>query len=168
MPGTRSGGNDAGVTTEIHPARTAADYADATRLIRAYAASLPFALDFQGVDEELADLPAEYGPPAGALLIARHEGEAVGCVAVRPLEGDISEMKRLYVLPTARGLNVGRTLARDIISAARDLGYRRMRLDTIETMSAAMALYRSLGFVEIPPYYDNPIAGARFFELPLR
>ena len=160
----RSGGKDASVPTEIHPARTAADYADAARLIRAYAASLPFALDFQGFDEELADLPAEYGPPAGVLLIARRGAEAVGCVGVRPLDGDVCEMKRLYVLPAARGHHVGRTLAVAIISAARDLGYRRMRLDTIETMSAAMALYRSLGFVEIAPYYDNPIAGARFFE----
>jgi putative acetyltransferase len=143
------------------------DYADAAQLIRAYASSLPFALDFQGFDREIADLAAEYGPPTGELLIARRGDEAVGCVGVRALEGDACEMKRLYVLPGARGLGVGRMLAVRIIDAARGLGYRRMRLDTIETMDAAMALYRSLGFVEIPAYYDNPVPGARYFELVL-
>jgi ribosomal protein S18 acetylase RimI-like enzyme len=151
----------------IVPARAKPDYADAAQVIRAYAASLPFALDFQGFDREIADLRAEYGPPSGELLIARRSEEAVGCVGVRPLEDDVCEMKRLYVLPEARGLGLGRILAVRIIDAARQLGYRRMRLDTIETMEPAMALYRSLGFVEIPAYYDNPVPGARYFELVL-
>jgi ribosomal protein S18 acetylase RimI-like enzyme len=175
LPQTPSRGKLPGVSAadpardiSILPARSATDYADAARVIRAYAKSLPFPLDFQGFDREIADLAAEYGPPTGELLIARRAAaETLGCVGVRPLAGDACEMKRLYVLPTARGLGLGRTLAVRIIDAARHLGYRRMRLDTIQTMAPAMALYRSLGFLEIPAYYDNPVPGARYFELML-
>ena len=151
----------------IAPARADADYEDARRLIREYAASLPFALDFQGFDRELADLRAIYGPPSGELLLARREGAVVGVVGVRPLVDDVCEMKRMYVVRAMRGHGLGLALGFAIARAARDLGYRRMRLDTIDSMHAAIKNYRALGCVEIPAYYENPVPGARYFELVL-
>jgi GNAT superfamily N-acetyltransferase len=136
-------------------------------LLRAYAASLPFELDFQDFDRELAELPGAYAPPRGALLVARVGGEAIGCVAVRPLTGDTCEMKRLFVLPAARGTGLGRRLAVAIVTEARRLGYARMRLDTTPGMETAQALYEELGFEEIAPYTRNPVVGTRFLELQL-
>ena len=154
---------DHGLT--IRPAAGEADLASARALFLDYAQGLGFSLCFQGFDQELAELPGKYAPPKGALLLAGSSG----CVAVRPLTDDIAEMKRLYVAPAARGTGLGRRLALASIEAARTAGYRAIRLDTIEaTMGAAVALYRSLGFEEIAPYYDNPIPGARYFERTLR
>lgn len=101
------------------------------------------------------------------MLVARAHGEVLGCVAVRPLGPDVCEMKRLYVRPEARGSGVGRALAEAAIAAAREVGYERMRLDTLPQMVEARPLYASLGFSEIAPYYDNPVPGARFMELAL-
>ncbi|HEX4525675.1 MAG TPA: GNAT family N-acetyltransferase [Gaiellaceae bacterium] len=140
---------------------------DVRALLRAYAASLPFELDFQDFDRELAELPGAYAPPRGALLVARVEGEAIGCVALRPLIGDTCEMKRLFVLPAARGTGLGRRLAVAIVSEGRRRGYARMRLDTTPGMETAQALYEELGFEEIAPYTRNPVAGTRFLELEL-
>jgi GNAT superfamily N-acetyltransferase len=140
---------------------------DVRALLRAYAASLPFELDFQDFDRELAGLPGAYAPPRGALLVARSDGAASGCVALRPLAGDICEMKRLFVLPSARGTGLGRRLATAIVAEARRLGYAQMRLDTTPGMETAQALYEELGFVETEPYTHNPVAGTRFLELQL-
>ena len=138
-------------------------------LFEEYAGALGFGLSFQRFDEELATLPGAYTPPKGLLLLAEIDGKPVGCVGLRPLDDEDAccELKRMYVRPTHRGRGVGRALAVAIIRAAREREYARMRLDTIDTMVAAIALYSSLGFVEIPPYRPNPIIGASFFELSL-
>ena len=133
-----------------------------------YANSLGFSLCFQSFDQELASLPGDYSPPDGRLLLATSNGQPAGCVALHKLDPDISEMKRLYVRPQSRGKGLGCELAEKIISAARDLGYKKLRLDTVEPkMQAAVAMYRQLGFSEIPPYRQNPIAGALYMELQL-
>lgn len=136
-------------------------------LFEEYAASLGVDLFFQGFAEELATLPGSYAPPAGRLLLATQDDEIAGCVALRPLEPAICEMKRLYVRPTYRSLGVGRMLAERVVQEARNAGYGCMRLDSLPSMVAALSLYRQLGFRQITPYCDNPIAGAVFLELEL-
>lgn len=151
----------------IVSAESEAHLAEARSLLREYAGSLNFDLCFQGFDKELSSLPGEYAPPDGALLLAVEGKNAVGCVALRKLDGETCEMKRLYVKPSARGTGLGRRLAAAIIEEARRRGYRRMRLDTLATMKAATSLYRSLGFVDTGPYRFNPIEGATYLELDL-
>ena len=136
-------------------------------LFREYADSIEVDLCFQSFDRELAELPGKYAPPAGRLLLAEVGHQPAGCVALRSLETSTAEMKRLYVRPEFRGQRIGRALATEIIVAARELGYERMRLDTLATMSEAIGLYESLGFQRIPPYYHNPSTLAVFFELKL-
>jgi GNAT superfamily N-acetyltransferase len=148
--------------SEIRPADPNKDLPVVRRLFREYAAGLGIDLCFQGFEAELATLPGRYAPPRGRLLLAWSDGEPVGCAALRPLEGDACEMKRLYVQPAARGCQLGRRLAQGICEEARKAGYRRIFLDTLPTMSAAMRLYSELGFKAVEPYVFNPIEGAIF------
>ena len=126
---------------------------------------MPFSLDFQGFDAELAGLPVPYAPPGGCLLIAKEGSAAVGIVGLKPLAPGIAEIKRLYVVPSARGTGLGRALAQRALAEARAKGYERVRLDTHRTsMGAAIALYRALGFVQISAYGPNPDGQFTFFE----
>jgi len=141
-----------------------ADDIDVVRdLINEYAASLGVDLSFQDLDHELSTLESFYE----LILIARDDARVAGCVALRRIDDSICEMKRLYVRPAFRGHDLGRKLAARIIDEARIRGYKRMRLDTLPTMTAAIPLYQSLGFVEIAPYRFNPVEGTRFMELAL-
>lgn len=148
----------------IAEAVSIADLDAARALIREYQLSLGIDLEFQHFSEELARLGEMYGPPRGVLLVARLDGVPVGCVGVRPLDPPACEMKRLYVAPAGRGRGLGRALAVQAMDAARARGYTVMRLDTLPAMHAAQALYVALGFRDVPPYCDNPVAGTRFLE----
>ncbi|MBS0395908.1 MAG: GNAT family N-acetyltransferase, partial [Proteobacteria bacterium] len=124
-------------------------------------------LGFQDLGHELETLPAQYGPPSGAFLLARDGTRALGGVGLRALEPAVAELKRLYVVPAARGTGTGRALVVAMLERARALGYRRVRLDTLPAMAEAQALYRALGFREIAPYRFNPLPGTAYFELGL-
>ncbi len=146
----------------IRPA-TVADLDEIRMMLREYAAWLEVDLCFQNFEEELAGLPGEYHPPGGRLLIS----EDAGCVALRRIDEEVCEMKRLYVRPEHRGSGLGRRLVLAIIEEARGIGYRRIRLDTMPKMDRAQGLYAALGFREIAAYRYNPEPGARFLELAL-
>jgi putative acetyltransferase len=140
----------------------------ARALFEEYAAWVEISLCFQNFEAELAGLPGDYEPPEGRLLLALVDQEVAGCIALRDLGEDACEMKRLYLKPEFRRKGLGRVLAEKLIAEARLIGYKRMRLDTLPPkMDKAIALYRSLGFKEIPAYYSNPVAGAIFMELEL-
>ena len=140
------------------------DLAAVRELLHEYESSLGVSLDFQGFADELAELPGAYAPPGGALLVAP---DAAGCVALRRIDEQTCELKRLYVRPAWRGHGLGRQLTLAALDRARDLGYRHVRLDTLPGMESAQALYAELGFREIAPYRPNPVPGARFLELDL-
>jgi len=152
---------------EIRWAMIPGDIMAVRNLFQQYADSLNFDLDFQDFSQELETLPGKYSAPKGSILVAKENGETLGCVAVRPLGSEICEMKRLYVKPAHRGKKVGRELAMAIIEEAKRLGYKAMRLDTVEAMKEASALYWALGFQQIDAYYYNPLPGAMYFELKL-
>jgi putative acetyltransferase len=152
----------------IFQAETSEHYLAARGLFEEYAAELGHDLEFQHFSQELESLPGAYVPPRGRLLLATHDDAPAGCVALREQDATTCEMKRMYVRPDFRRQGIGRRLAVEIIAAARRIGYQRMRLDTLRPMSIPRALYRSLGFREVPAYYENPIPGAVFLELDLR
>jgi putative acetyltransferase len=141
------------------------DLEEVRDLFEEYAASLGFDLDFQDFDNELHDLPGHYARPDGCILLARVNTETAGCVAIRRLEQHICEMKRLYVRQPFRGTGIGRLLTLRVVAEARAMGYIRMRLDTLASMTTARSLYRSIGFEEIKPYRFNPFRDAVFMEL---
>ncbi|RDS82906.1 GNAT family N-acetyltransferase [Dyella monticola] len=143
------------------------DAGEVYRLFREYADSLGVDLGFQRFDDEVASLPGKYAPPAGRLLLAWQGNEVLGCVALRPLHEKSCEMKRLYVRPQARGMQLGRKLAERLCEEARAAGYTRMCLDTLPSMATAQGLYRSMGFEPIEPYVFNPIEGTKFLALVL-
>jgi putative acetyltransferase len=150
----------------IIQAQSAEDIDRARELFEEYAAWLGINLCFQNFDKELAELPGGYAPPTGRLLLAFDGDQISGCVALRALGDRVCEMKRLYVRPGYRGKGLGHKLTEAVIKAAREIGYERMRLDTLPgKMDRAIAMYRSLGFQEIPSYYHNPVAGVTFMEL---
>lgn len=173
----------------IYPAQSAAEIELIRELFLEYAKSLGFSLCFQGFDQELAGLPGDYAPPDGRLLLAEYDGKAAGCGALHRVaspeyrvpsnerqtktgperEERIGEMKRLYLRPEFRGKGLGRALAERILQEARGIGYTKLRLDTVEpVMQDAVAMYRRMGFREIKPYRENPMAGTLYMELDLR
>ena len=162
----------------MRQAASATELEEVRELFREYASSLEISLCFQNFEEELATLPGKYAAPRGRLILALEQdsepgaaqrgsssGQAAGCVGLRPLEPGVCEMKRLFVRPTWRGMGLGRLLAEKIISAAAEIGYRRVRLDTLDSLKPAIELYRSLGFRRIAPYYENPNDRVVFMEL---
>jgi len=152
---------------EIKQAATPAEVEQARELLVEYANSLDFELCFQAFERELADLPGAYAPPRGRLLLAYWEGALAGVIALRPYGDQDCEMKRFYVRPAFRGKGIGKALTAALLAAARAEGYRRMVLDTVPSMAAAIALYKGLGFTATDPYCHNPIAGATFMMLEL-
>lgn len=149
-------------------AESEAQVEEARKLFLEYASWLGLDLCFQNFEQELAGLPGKYAAPEGRLLLALDDesGALAGCVALRKLDQERCEMKRLYVRPYLRGKGLGRRLAESIIAEARGIGYRRMLLDTLpERMGQAVEMYRSMGFREVEPYYHNPVKGAVFMEL---
>ena len=156
---------------EILSPRNEADLLQTKEIFLAYAKAINIDLCFQDFDTELANLPGDYSPPRGALLLAWVDQKLAGCCAMRPLDSsdyaNAAEMKRLFVRPEFRGLGLGRQLAESIIDAARMSGYDSVLLDTLDDMEIARAMYEDLGFKEIPPYYHNPLAGAHYLKVDL-
>jgi ribosomal protein S18 acetylase RimI-like enzyme len=159
--------NNDGIGVALRQADSLELVVTARDLFREYAEAIGTDLEFQGFTAELAALPKPYVPPRGALLIAQIESAAAGCVALRPLDEHRGEMKRLYVRPAYRKSGLGKTLVEGAIGAARRIGYRELRLDTLAGMTSAQALYRRLGFVEIPPYNTTHLPGTQFYSLDL-
>ena len=151
----------------IVEANTHEDVDHARTLFKEYEAGLGISLCFQNFDHELKNLPGDYAPPDGRLLLAKVDDQIAGCIALRKLAPGICEMKRLFVRPAYRSTGLGRDLVNTILDEARKLGYTHMRLDTLPgRMDKAIALYRSIGFVDIEPYYRS-VEGAKFMELDL-
>lgn len=158
-------------TVEIVIASAPEQVADAREIFREYAAGLGVDLRFQNFEAELAALPGDYSPPGGTLLLAYVDGALAGCGALRPLPDvdypDACEMKRLYVRRAFRRLGLGRQIAQRLMDAATQAGYSTLLLDTLDDMEAAREMYAALGFVEVPPYYHNPVPGAHYLKADL-
>jgi putative acetyltransferase len=155
------------MSMNISQATSAEEIAAIRELFEEYAGSLGIDLSYQGFPKELADLPGAYAPPLGRLLLATDEGISAGCVALRPVDNQTCEMKRLFVRPERQGVGAGRMLAARVITEARSIGYLTILLDTLPSMKSALRLYESLGFVRRRPYFQTPIEGNVFMELRL-
>jgi GNAT superfamily N-acetyltransferase len=151
----------------IRFASSADDVARARALFVEYAQWLSYDLCFQGFEQEIATLPGAYAPPRGRLLVVGAPGDAFGCIALRPIDATTGEVKRLFVREGHRGENWGRQLAETLIDEARGIGYRQLKLDTLESMHAARALYTALGFRPCEAYYHNPLPGVIYMSLRL-
>ncbi|MBS1542234.1 MAG: GNAT family N-acetyltransferase [Bacteroidetes bacterium] len=148
----------------IEIASTPEQFQVARDLFREYAATLSVDLCFQNFDKELQEIDLQYGSPAGALMLVMRDGRAIGCGAIRKLEGKVGELKRMYLRPDARGLGVGSKLLSKCFEVARRLGYDTLRLDTLPEMTDAQAMYRKHGFYEISSYRSNPVKGSLYME----
>jgi ribosomal protein S18 acetylase RimI-like enzyme len=148
----------------VRPARLPDEVPAVRGLFREYAAGLGIDLCFQDFDAELAGLPGAYAPPSGRLLVAEVDGGPVGCVALRPQAPGVCELKRLYVRPAYRGRGLGRRLLEALLAEAIAAGYREAVFDTLQSMTEAVALYRSLGFRETEPYNEHPVCGTLWFR----
>jgi ribosomal protein S18 acetylase RimI-like enzyme len=153
----------------IKPAVTDTDLHHVGELFRSYVESLGIDLGYQDFESELASLPGKYAPPKGALFIAKNgQGHAIGCAGLRPLsENGVCEMKRLYVAPIGRGMGLGKALMHLVLAEAARLGYQEIRLDTLPNMAEAISMYKKVGFVEIPAYYETPSDENIFMSLKL-
>ncbi|CAN5463467.1 N-acetyltransferase [soil metagenome] len=152
----------------IEQATTSADLDVFRAMCREYAAELGIDLEMQNLTQELAELPGKYAPPAGALLLARVDGQVAGCVALKKLSEGIGEMKRLFIRPAYRKIGLGRRLVERIVGETRGLGYGVLRLDTLPgKRGRAVALYRSIGFVSIPAYWNSTLPGTEYMEMKL-
>jgi ribosomal protein S18 acetylase RimI-like enzyme len=168
----RNAGSSSAISAFQGLAPQQAEFPRQTSLVRElfleYAKSLNFSLCFQSFEQELAKLPGDYAPPEGRLSLATLDAQPAGCVALHKLDPEICEMKRLYVRPHFRGMGLGKALVERVVADASEIGYKRMRLDTVEpVMRYAVRLYRNVGFIEIAPYRENPIEGALYMELRL-
>jgi len=159
--------SNAGVSIRLFQAATSHEWDEARRLVREYATSLNVDLSFQNFDEELQHFATEYAAPRGAFVLAEEAGQYLACIGLRPFSEDIGEVKRLYVVPAARGRGLGRVLVERIIAVARAIGYRSVLLDTLPFMKEAQGLYLSLGFRPTTAYRFNPIEGSAFLRLDL-
>ena len=160
---TASSGGD----LNIREAEGAADMKAVRELFIEFQGIINVDLCFQGFDEELATLPGRYARPLGRLFLAMDGDEAVGVTGLRPTGDGVAEMKRLYLRPPWRGSGLGRRLAEAVVDAARHAGHKKICLDTLDFMDEARNMYRSMGFVEIPAYYDNPLDGVLYLECDL-
>lgn len=149
---------------QIIKALTAAHYTAAGALFKEYAQWLGIDLCFQQFDDELAQLPIMYGEPNGGIFLLKDDIQYIGCVGVRTKEPGIAELKRMYIQPAYHGKGLGQLLLQEAIAFATSIGFTKIRLDTLATMTPAIGLYKKNGFYEIPPYYFNPEANAVFFE----
>lgn len=153
----------------LKEATTWDDFQAAVELFREYAAGLGFDLGFQNFDEELSNIESQYSRPSGmVILVFTDSNIPVGCAGIRKFEPGICELKRMYLRETIRGKGAGKELLKRAIEAAGNLGYEKMRLDTLPTMAAAVNVYLKAGFYEIPQYRENPFPGAKFFEIALK
>lgn len=150
---------------DYHFAVTDTDYAAAAALFREYAAWLNIDLRFQHFEEELMELRSMYAKPFGGIILCRDGGECIACTAIRNMDAQNAELKRMYVKPSFRGKGIASTLLRMALQLAKDCGYKKLKLDTLNTMLPAMALYKKYGFKEIPAYYHNPNPTAVYFEI---
>ena len=153
---------------EIRPAEFPADHAAVLAIFTEYVRSPSVSLDFQGYEDEFAELPGKYAPPEGRLLLATEGERVLGCVALRKVNQRICEMKRLYVRPEGRGMALGRRLAEAVVEEARNAGYAEMRLDVLPEFEAARGIYRAMGFAPAPAVSHNPVPGTAFLGLDLR
>ena len=164
---TRLVTSNASASVRLLQAATPREWDEARRLVREYAASLGVDLSFQDFAAELQHFGTEYAPPGGAFILAEERGQYLACIGVRQFAADTGEIKRLYVVPAARGRGLGRVLVQRIVAVAREIGYRSLLLDTLPFMKEAQALYSSFGFKPTSAYRFNPIAGSAFLRLDL-